>query len=454
MSSLGQPLKAEIDLVSRPDELANLSSRIASPAAYGEADLLYNPLLAGVSLNVKQLPNGQAYLEVVSSRPVNEPFLHLLVELVGGKTRFIRGYTVLIDPFEFRPPPVAPARAAALEVPPAAEAKAVVGSRTTARVDEKAAAPKRKDVVRKGEPSRVVAADPGETPGLNSRIKTLEDQSALRAKGLAGLNERITSMEKAVRAMQRLLESRKPEIAAAPKPAAVKPPAREPDTRKAEVAVAPKPAAVKPPPQKPDTRKPEVAVAPKPAAVEPPAQKPEPARPEAVAAVAPEKAATETKKAEPDTASPAKQPVAQTEPEIPKAKSAPPPSESGLLESFIGVPLLLAAGAIVILLCGVAYWMSRRRPAPEVTPEDMLNKLLTRNPDRDDIQLKLIEFYAARKDMPAFHTAAGKFHTLTGGQGESWLKVAAMGYALDPGNPLYEAGRPAPLTEPTTVIAG
>ena len=130
--------------------------------------------------------------------------------------------------------------------------------------------------------------------------------------------------------------------------------------------------------------------------------------------------------------------------EKPKSKIAPPPPESSLVDAIVGEPLLLVAGGSVILLGGLAFWMSRRRPVvPEVTSEDVLNKLLIRDPSRDDIVIKLLEFYAARKDMPAFHSSAGKLKMLTGGQGESWLKVAAMGYALDPGNPLYEAGRPA-----------
>ncbi len=424
MSSLGQPFRAEIDLVSRPDELANLSSRIASPAAYEQADLLYNPLLAGLRLNVKQQPNGQAYLEVTSSSSVNEPFLHLLVELVGGQTRFIRGYTALIDPPGFGPGPVAPARAAVPEAQPAAEAKGVISRKTTARVAEKTAVQQGKDVARKfkSEPPKDVAADSDMTPSLTYRIKILEEKSTLRAKALAGLVGRIESMEKTVQGMQRLLDARKP-----------------------EAAVAPKPAAVKPPEHKLDTRKPEMAVAPKPAAVEPPAQKPEMTKPEVVAAAAPEKAPIDLKKAEPETASPARQPVAQTQAEKPESKIAPPPPKSSLVDAIVGVPLLLAAGVIVILLGGLAYWMSRRGPEKEkeVTSEDMLNKLLIRDPSRDDIVIKLLEFYAARKDMPAFHSSAGKFKMLTGGQGESWLKVAAMGYALDPGNPLYEAGRPA-----------
>lgn len=48
---------AEIDLVSHQDELATLSSRIASPGAYKQADFQYGSALAGLRLNVKKQPN-------------------------------------------------------------------------------------------------------------------------------------------------------------------------------------------------------------------------------------------------------------------------------------------------------------------------------------------------------------------------------------------------------------
>jgi len=174
------------------------------------------------------------------------------------------------------------------------------------------------------------------------------------------------------------------------------------------------------------------------------------------------------------------------------------------VDTLLGEPMYLAAGGGVILLGGLAFLMARRRrsqtaeddeperaaptlskgapeaaatetEAPPPTPADstsaavatastdeidpldeaevyiahgrdqqaeaILKEAIARNPNRADFQLKLLEVYAARKDRSSFDAAAERFNKLTGGQGADWLRVAAMGYALNPGNPAYGAGK-------------
>jgi pilus assembly protein FimV len=82
--------------------------------------------------------------------------------------------------------------------------------------------------------------------------------------------------------------------------------------------------------------------------------------------------------------------------------------------------------------------------------EEILKEALSRNPNRADVQLKLLEVYAGRKDRDAFGQVAANLNKLTGGTGTNWLKAAAMGYALDPSNALYEAGRDQ--TQTATVV--
>ena len=101
----------------------------------------------------------------------------------------------------------------------------------------------------------------------------------------------------------------------------------------------------------------------------------------------------------------------------------------------------MLAGGSLIMLFSLIYWMSRRPQLTEVTTEDMLEKLLALNPQRDDVQLKLLEIYAARGDLTAYQNMAGRLYVLSGGQGDAWIKVASKGFELDPGNPLYEAGK-------------
>jgi pilus assembly protein FimV len=83
--------------------------------------------------------------------------------------------------------------------------------------------------------------------------------------------------------------------------------------------------------------------------------------------------------------------------------------------------------------------------------EEILKDALARNPQREDVQLKLLEVYAGRKDKSAFGKIAGDFNKLTGGAGGNWLKAAAMGFALDPANRLYQAGKGATMA---TVAGG
>ena len=89
LSPLGQPLNAEIELVS-VQKGETINARVASPDAYQQANLTYNAVLAGSRITVQQRPNGQMYLRIVSTRPVNEPFLDLLIELNSQHGRVSR----------------------------------------------------------------------------------------------------------------------------------------------------------------------------------------------------------------------------------------------------------------------------------------------------------------------------------------------------------------------------
>ena len=72
-SSLGQPFRGEIDVVAGKEDLATLSALIASPAAYAQANLQYNPALLGMRVVVARRPGGEPYLQITSVRSVCEP---------------------------------------------------------------------------------------------------------------------------------------------------------------------------------------------------------------------------------------------------------------------------------------------------------------------------------------------------------------------------------------------
>jgi pilus assembly protein FimV len=121
LSSLGQPLRAEIELISvQPGDVATLIVRVAPPEAYRQANVPYNLGDAAVRVSVQQRADGQPYISVTSLRPVNEPFMNLLIEMSWSAGIITREYAVLLDPPGYTPPQVAAAPAPA--APPAAVA--------------------------------------------------------------------------------------------------------------------------------------------------------------------------------------------------------------------------------------------------------------------------------------------------------------------------------------------
>ena len=109
-SSLGESLKAEIDVTSlTPDEASNLRVRVAPPDAYRIAGVDYNPVLPATNVTVQRRADGSAFLRILSDRPVQEPFVDVILELSWSSGRLLREYTLLFDPPAIAKAPVAPA---------------------------------------------------------------------------------------------------------------------------------------------------------------------------------------------------------------------------------------------------------------------------------------------------------------------------------------------------------
>lgn len=578
-SSLGQPLSAEIDLVAvRGDEASTLVARLASPEDYQRANLQYNAGMTGLKLSLEKRTNGQSYIRITGSRPVNEPFVDLLIELSWSGGKLLREYTVLLDPPGYgqqaaqpapaasvavpqsRPivaAPVAPAPKAAaapdgsgaqeygpiakgetlgkiaaslkpqgvsleqmlvglyrsnpdafirknmnlvksgkiLRIPDAQELAAITqgeamkeyraqvadwraysgrvadvaaqapeGAATargkiTAKVEDPAAAGAR-DVVKlsKGEPGK------GGKPLTGAARETAAAENKTAGKQeLAEAKDRIAQLEKTVKDGQKLAELKSPGMAAA--------------QQKAEAAKAEPVEPVKPA---------------------------EPAKTDAAPAVKPDAAAAPADEAKKDVAAvPTDKPAEEAKPAAkPKPKFVappPPPPEPDLMDMAMENLPLIGGGLLAVVLGGVGFAALRRRRAArdsddepvQVAPtmmeaaaaagdaagmsdaaamaaapatddvdpvaeaevyiaygrdgqaEEILKEAMSRDPAREDVQVKLAEVYATRKDAAAFATVAESMNGLTGGAGDNWMKVAALGYALDPANPLYEAGRDA-----------
>ena len=85
--------------------------------------------------------------------------------------------------------------------------------------------------------------------------------------------------------------------------------------------------------------------------------------------------------------------------------------------------------------------------------EEILIEALRKDPHRTAIHAKLLEIYSNRKSVKQFDTLASELYAQTGGVGAEWEKVAAMGAALDPENPLYSSGRSAVPSEAESATA-
>jgi pilus assembly protein FimV len=73
--------------------------------------------------------------------------------------------------------------------------------------------------------------------------------------------------------------------------------------------------------------------------------------------------------------------------------------------------------------------------------EEILKDALKKDPQRQEIYLKLLEIHAQHNKPSAFETVASELYSVSGGQGEAWQKAMTLGRQLDPNNPLFaEAG--------------
>ena len=90
LSSLGQALNAEIEIVSlQAGEEEGLAAKLATTEAFTQAGIDLNPALIGIRFAVEKRGN-RAVLRLTTVQPINEPFLEMLVELQWTTGRLVR----------------------------------------------------------------------------------------------------------------------------------------------------------------------------------------------------------------------------------------------------------------------------------------------------------------------------------------------------------------------------
>ncbi|HUP98224.1 MAG TPA: FimV/HubP family polar landmark protein [Usitatibacter sp.] len=186
-SALGQPLDAEIELVSlQPGELDSLTARVAAPEAFRDARIEYSSSLRLLRFSVERRASGQAYLKVSSVAPINEPFVDALIEVTWPAGRIQREYPILLDPPGYAqgrvaPPQVSAAPSRAPETPPASAPAA--SSQTPAA--SSSAAPTAPETTGSGPSARaeLTTSPPGaprETPASGDTYGPIQKGETLR----------------------------------------------------------------------------------------------------------------------------------------------------------------------------------------------------------------------------------------------------------------------------------
>ena len=100
-SALNQLFDARIPLpVLTPEELGKVSVRLAPPAMFKEFDLDRASALTNLVFSVEYNAEGQVYVKVISTKPIQEPSLGLLVEFSWPRGKTFREFTVFLDPVQ------------------------------------------------------------------------------------------------------------------------------------------------------------------------------------------------------------------------------------------------------------------------------------------------------------------------------------------------------------------
>ena len=98
-SALNQPLVAEIELLEVRDLASNeVVPSLASAEEFSKAGVDRQYFLTDLKFTPVLKPNGKSVIRVTSNKPVREPYLNFMVEVLWPNGRLLREYTLLLDP--------------------------------------------------------------------------------------------------------------------------------------------------------------------------------------------------------------------------------------------------------------------------------------------------------------------------------------------------------------------
>lgn len=102
-SGLGEPLKAEVELLSlTSEELASLSASVAPEEAYAVQGIPRLSIHNNIKVELVKAADGSPILKLSSAQPVTDPYLDMLIQVDWASGRLLREYTILLDPPEYK----------------------------------------------------------------------------------------------------------------------------------------------------------------------------------------------------------------------------------------------------------------------------------------------------------------------------------------------------------------
>ncbi|MFJ2689502.1 FimV/HubP family polar landmark protein [Pseudomonas sp. NPDC087336] len=103
-STLNQPLVAEIELLDVKElTAAEVVPSLASPDDFAKAGVDRQAFLNDLTFTPVLNASGKSILRVTSSKPLTEPMVKFLVQVMWPNGRLLRDYSVLLDPSKFSP---------------------------------------------------------------------------------------------------------------------------------------------------------------------------------------------------------------------------------------------------------------------------------------------------------------------------------------------------------------
>ncbi len=115
-STLNQPLVAEIELTEAQGlNAAQVVPSLATTADFAQAGVTRQAFLNDLTFTPVINASGKSVLRITSSKPVREPYVKFLVQVLWPNGRLLREYSLLLDPPKFSPEAAA---AAAAPAPP------------------------------------------------------------------------------------------------------------------------------------------------------------------------------------------------------------------------------------------------------------------------------------------------------------------------------------------------